>query len=145
VTWTWVCLKNDGFFAGDQVWDQELITSRGMQLYEILYDFEIYSLLFSLLSIAGDPVSIEDVSLTTLSVTLSLLYFFAYSRSRSHVFAENVFGIMLFRPHIQCMSRRLLPCTPRCTGTRPRDYLHLERVSSPGSLCICCMQKHPQS
>jgi hypothetical protein len=94
-TWTWVGLKNDGFFAGDQVWDQELFTSRGMQLYEILYGFEIYSLLFSLLSIAGDPVSVEDVSLTTLSVTLSLLYFFAYSRSRSQAFAENVFGIML--------------------------------------------------
>jgi hypothetical protein len=73
-TWTWVCLKNDGFFDGDQVWDQELFTSRGMQFYEILYGFEIYSLVFSLLSIAGDPVSIEDVSLTTLSVTLSLLY-----------------------------------------------------------------------
>ena len=94
-TWTWVCLKNDGFFDGDQVWDQELFTSRGMQFYEILYGFEIYSLVFSLLSIAGDPVSIEDVSLTTLSVTLSLLYFFAYSRSRSQAFAENVFGIML--------------------------------------------------
>ena len=64
-----------------------------MQIYEILYGFEIYSLLFSLLSIAGDPVSVEDVSLTTLSVTLSLLYFFAYSRSRSQAFAENVFGI----------------------------------------------------
>ena len=73
-TWTWVGLKNDGFFDGDQVWDQELFTSRGMQFYEILYGFEIYSLVFSLLSIAGDPVSIEDVSLTTLSVTLSLLY-----------------------------------------------------------------------
>ena len=94
-TWTWVGLKNDGFFAGDQVWDQELFTSRGMQLYEILYGFEIYSLLFSLLSIAGDPVSVEDVSLTTLSVTLSLLYFFAYSRSRSQAFAENMFGMML--------------------------------------------------
>lgn len=67
-TWTWVGLKNDGFFDGDQVWDQELFTSRGMQIYEILSGFEIYSMLFSLLSIAGDPVSIEDVSLTTLSV-----------------------------------------------------------------------------
>ncbi len=36
------------FFAGDQVWDQELFTSRGMQIYEILYGFEIYSLLWSL-------------------------------------------------------------------------------------------------
>jgi hypothetical protein len=34
-TWTWVGLKNDGFFADDQVWDQELFTSRGMQLYEV--------------------------------------------------------------------------------------------------------------
>ena len=90
-TWTCVGLKNDGFFDGDQVWDQELFTSRGMQIYEILSGFEIYSMLFSLLSIAGDPVSIENVSLTTL--TLSLLYFFAYSRSRSQAFAENVFGI----------------------------------------------------
>ena len=84
--WTWVCLKNDGFFAGDQVWDQEFFTSRGMQLFEILYGFETYSLLFSLLCIAGDLVSIEDVSLTTLSVTLSLLYFFAYNHSRSQTF-----------------------------------------------------------
>jgi hypothetical protein len=43
-TWTWVGLKNDGFFAGEQVWDQESFTSKEMQLYEILYGFEIYSL-----------------------------------------------------------------------------------------------------
>ena len=71
-TWTCVGLKNDGFFDGDQVWDQELFTSRGMQIYEILSGFEIYSMLFSLLSNAGDPVSIEDVSLTTLSVKASV-------------------------------------------------------------------------
>jgi hypothetical protein len=39
-----------------------------MQIYDILSGFEIYSMLFSLLSLVGDPVSIEDVSLTTLSV-----------------------------------------------------------------------------
>jgi hypothetical protein len=66
-----------------------------MQLYDILYVFEIYSLLLSWLNIAGDSVSIEDVSLTTLSVTLLLLYFFSNTRSRSQAFAENVFGSML--------------------------------------------------
>ena len=58
-----VCLRSDGFFVGDQVWDEELFSSRGMQLYEILYAFELYALLwlFSLLSIAGDPVTLADV------------------------------------------------------------------------------------
>ena len=114
-TWTWVGLKNDGFFDGDQVWDQELFTGRGMQLYEILYGFEIYSLLFSLLSIAGDPVSIENVSLTTL--TLSLLYFFAYSRSRSQAFAENVFGIMLLAI-MACVTGVFLIVHMRFCGSR---------------------------
>lgn len=52
-TWTWISLKNSGFFDGDQAWDEELFSSRGMQLYEVLYAFEVYALLFGLLSIAG--------------------------------------------------------------------------------------------
>jgi hypothetical protein len=94
-TWTWISLRNYGFFDGDQVWDEELFSSRGMQLYEILYAFEIYALLFSLLSIAGDPATLGDVTLTTLSLTLSLLFFFAYSRSNAQALADNVFGCML--------------------------------------------------
>jgi len=94
-TWTWVTLKNEGFFDADQAWDAELFAHRGMQVYEVLYALEVYALLFALLCLAGEPVALGDAALASVALTLALFYFFAGSRSRAHGPADSVFGAAL--------------------------------------------------
>ncbi len=65
-----------------------------MQLYEILYAFEIYALLFSLLSIAGDPVTLEDV------------------HDADHSVADALVTLLLRHASRRC--RTLFALSPRC-------------------------------
>ena len=95
-TFTWVSLKNDGVFDADPPWDTELFSSRGMQVFEVLYGLEIYTLLFSLLAVAGDPSVVENTLLATLCLTLLLLYLFACSRGvRSEAMVDSVLGVII--------------------------------------------------
>lgn len=95
-TFTWISLKNEGVFDADPPWDAELFSSKGMQVFEILYGLETYTLLFSLLAVAGDPVNVENTLLTALCMTLLLLYLFACSRSaRSDAMVDGVLGVVI--------------------------------------------------
>ena len=95
-TWTWVSLKKDGLFCDDPVWDANLFEHRGMQLFEVLYGLETFTLFFCLLSIAGSPVILDTVLPTALLLTMLLLYLFAFSRGpRSGDFVESAFGVIM--------------------------------------------------
>ena len=118
-TWTWITLKNDGFFDSDPVWDADLFNNRAMQLFEILYGFETFTLLFGLLSIAGDPVMLEYVLMIALSLTLLLLYLFAFSRGpRSEVVVESAFGVVILVMIAVIVSFFLVEYTGQCVISR---------------------------
>lgn len=118
-TWTWISLKNDGFFDSDPAWDAELFNNKAMQLFEILYGFEMFTLFFGLLSIAGDPVILEYVLAITLSLTLLLLYLFAFSRGpRSEALAESAFGLVILVMIVVIISFFLVEYTGQCVIAR---------------------------
>jgi len=118
-TWTWITLKNGGFFDSDPAWDAELFDNRAMQLFEILYGFETFTLFFGLLSIAGDPVILEYVLAITLSLTLLLLYLFAFSRGpRSEALVESAFGVVIIVVIVVIVSFFLVEHTGQCVISR---------------------------
>jgi hypothetical protein len=118
-TWTWITLKNEGFFDSDPAWDAELFNSRAMQLFEILYGFETFTLFFGLLSIAGDPVILEYVLAITLSLTLLLLYLFAFSRGpRSEALVESAFGVAVLVMIVVIVSLFIVEYTGPCVISR---------------------------
>jgi len=118
-TWTWITLKNDGFFDADPAWDADLFSSRAMQLFEILYGFETFALFFGLLSIAGDPMTLEYVLAITLSLTLLLLYLFAFSRGpRSEALVESAFGVVILVMIVVIISFFLVEYTGQCVISR---------------------------
>jgi hypothetical protein len=118
-TWTWITLKNDGFFDADPAWDADLFSSRAMQLFEILYGFETFALFFGLLSIAGDPMTLEYVLAITLSLTLLLLYLFAFSRGpRSEALVESAFGVVIIVMIVVIISFFLVEYTGQCVISR---------------------------
>jgi hypothetical protein len=138
-TWTWVGLRNDGFFAGTRFGIRNCLLAEECSFMKFSTASR-FTLCFSVCSaLRGIRPSLEDVSLTTLSVTLSLLYFFAYSRSRSQAFAENVFGMHASSEHGVC-SRHFPHSTHaflrypaersrrRCdTGSRPLSDTRIEQ------------------
>ena len=114
-TWTWISLKKDGHFYNDPVWDADLFEHRGMQLFEILYGVENFALFFALLSIAGNPVILDTVLPTALSLTLLLLYLFAFSRGpRSGDFVESAFGVIVLVLIASTVSYFLAEYTGHC-------------------------------
>jgi hypothetical protein len=96
-TWTWVSLRQTGFFEGDPRWDSELFADPRMQMYELFYAIELFALLCAMLTLVADPAPVEYVLIYATLLCFLLLFFCAKSRTpRSTEGMENVLGMVVF-------------------------------------------------
>jgi hypothetical protein len=99
-TWMWVSLQHQDFFQSDPEWGPELFSDPCMLLYELLYCFEFFALLCTLLSLSADPAPVEYIFVYSLLLTFLVLFFCAQSHQQriadqsEHTISMIVFSIL---------------------------------------------------
>lgn len=81
--WTWVSLKHVGFFDSDPQWDPSLFEDSRMQMYEMLYAAECFSLIVVLFSNTADPAFLNYTIVSAIVCTFVVMYFASEARSAS--------------------------------------------------------------
>lgn len=96
-TWMWVSLRQAGCFDADPEWGPDLFADPRMQVYELLYAFEVFALLCALLSLSSDPAPVEYTLVYALVLCFLLLFFCSQSRrSGATNQTEQTISMVLF-------------------------------------------------
>jgi hypothetical protein len=96
-TWTWWSLQHEDFFSSDPEWSPELFSDSRMLLYELLYSFEVFTLMCALFSLASDPASFEYTIVYSMLLSFLVLFFCAQNRQlRSADQTEQTITMVMF-------------------------------------------------
>lgn len=96
-TWAWMSLKQNNVFNSDPLWDDSLFEeNRSLWMYEFVYYFEVLCLVFNMLVISMQPVSLNLVVMMSLLLSLVCYVFFKVGRTGIGSESEQMQMFVLF-------------------------------------------------
>ena len=96
-TWAWLSLKQNNVFSCDPLWDDSLFEeNQSLWIYEFVYYFETFCLIFNMLVISMQPVSLNLIVMMSLLLSLVCFVFFKVGRAGVSTESEQMQIFMLF-------------------------------------------------